>query len=229
MNQKILNGKGPMDLNMVMDILKSMRGQKFSDGDAHPIAKIMEGGSFLVPSVPATADGGIRDGMGSVKQSIIGAILRGTGYFVYTSETNAETCIETYGFQHIDGRCYGLWLQEKGGLYHAENNIYDAMQKYGINMVSFYKNVVECANGEVGQENVGNGDGYQKCFFNLKTWGDVKRSPCDTNGWKQFPELRLSDDICGNGVPLEKRPPPGKEKEEPQCRGKCIRGQGWIR
>jgi hypothetical protein len=85
MNNKILNGKGDLDLKMVMDILSSMRGSKFSDGDAHPIAKIMEGGAFLAKTDPVTAEGGLRDGFGTVKQSLIGAILRGTGYFVYAS------------------------------------------------------------------------------------------------------------------------------------------------
>jgi hypothetical protein len=219
MNQKILNGKGAMDLNMVIDILKSMRGQKFSEGDAHPIAKIMEGGSFLVPSVPKTAEGGIRDGMDSVKRSIIGALLRGTGYFVYTStDVNPEACGQKYGFQHIDGKCYGLYLQEKGGLYRGAQEIYDKMQTYGINMVEFYKNVVDCNNGEVGEENVGNGNGYQKCFFNLKTFSDTFESPCDSEGWRQFPELRLTDFICRQPDPPEVVP----------CHNRCIRGQGWY-
>lgn len=219
MNQKILNGKGDMDLKKVIDILKEMRGQKFSGGDMHPIAQIMEGGSFLVPAVPKTADDGILSGMMTIKRSIIGIILRGTGYFVYTTDkTEKQKCLDYYGSRHIEGRCYSLYLQEKGGLYRGSKEIYDKMEKY-IKMDEFYKNVVDCNNGEVSETNVGNSDGYQKCFFNLRTFGDKFEGPCESEGWRKFPELRLTDDIC--------RAP--KPKDPLPCyANRCIRGQGWY-
>lgn len=103
-----------------------------------------------------------------------------------------------------------MYLQEKGGLYRTTQDVIDKMQNYGINTADIYRNIVDCNNGEIGDANVGNGDGYQKCFFDLRTFGGTFKSPCDSEGWKKSPELRLNDDICH--PPKLKGPVPCRSK-----------------
>lgn len=87
---------GEMNLDKVIDILKDIRSQEFSDGDAHPIAKITEGGSSFAGTKSNSrewldeVDAPLQSGVDDIKQSLIGTILRATGFFVHVSNPAAE-------------------------------------------------------------------------------------------------------------------------------------------
>lgn len=95
-------------------------------------------------------------------------------YFEKYHKTKDEPECGSKGAYEIDGKCYILRRIEEGARRDGSENwrprledeYLDAMEKYGIDIEKFMKNIIEC-NNEEGDDEAQFDDEYPKCFFGM--------------------------------------------------------------
>lgn len=95
-------------------------------------------------------------------------------FFEKYHKTTDEPKCDRKGAYEIDGKCYILRRIEEGARRDGSENwrprledeYLDAMEKYGIDIKKFVKNIVDCNNEEADDEAQFD-DEYPKCFFGM--------------------------------------------------------------
>lgn len=101
-NSKLFGGKDDIDIQELVNFVASARGGQPST-TLHPISQVFAGGGFLVPPSDSQLDEGLNAGMKSVKQGILGAVLRAMNYYVFVDTTrDQKACDAITGARFIN-------------------------------------------------------------------------------------------------------------------------------
>lgn len=95
-------------------------------------------------------------------------------YFGHYHKTRDQPECGKKGAYEVDGKCYILRRIEDCPRRDAgekwrprlEDEYLDAMEKYGVDLKKFIKNIIDCNNKEA-EEDVQFDDDYPKCFFGM--------------------------------------------------------------
>ncbi|KAJ4188601.1 hypothetical protein NW767_011891 [Fusarium falciforme] len=113
--------------------------------------------------------GSLAEGMRFMNHGLVGVTLKAMGYLVMVIKNYSESeCSEIEGSQDIDNDCYAVSTGSRGLSYKfmGAEDIKLLPEKYGIDMVEFFKNIRECST--LGDDlGVGSLTVYASCFFNL--------------------------------------------------------------
>ncbi|KAH7129706.1 hypothetical protein B0J13DRAFT_644541 [Dactylonectria estremocensis] len=121
-----------------------------------------------------------------MNQGLVGAILKAMGRLVLVIKDLDQTGYSMTGAQFIDNECYMIskgWLDGQYA-YMDEEDIKLLPEKYGFDMVEFYKNAKECSTLDIdgADPSVGSSTAYPACFFNLdfkETYTYCKHHSCE--------------------------------------------------
>jgi hypothetical protein len=154
-------------LSNLVDGMKSRGFQPVAD-DWDPAAVILSM-PWMGESESADLTGSLTEGVHFMNQRLVGVTLKAMGYLVMMIKNYSESeCSEIEGAQFIDNDCYAVSTGSRGLSYKfmGAEDIKILPEKYGIDMVEFFKNIRECST--LGDDlGVGSLTVYPACFFNL--------------------------------------------------------------
>ncbi|KAI5465680.1 hypothetical protein BGZ63DRAFT_479544 [Mariannaea sp. PMI_226] len=121
-----------------------------------------------------------------MNQGLVGAVLKAMGRLVILIKDLDQSKCTMPGSQFIDNECYMIskgWLDGEYA-YMEEADIKLLPEKYGFDMVQFYKNVKECKslNLDAADPSVGSSTDYPACFFSMdfkETYTYCKHHSCE--------------------------------------------------
>lgn len=154
-------------LSDLVDGMKSRGFQPVAD-DWDPTAVILSM-PWMGESESVDLMGSLTEGVRFMNQGLVGVTLKAMGYLVMMIKNFSESeCSEIEGSQFIDNDCYAVSTESRGLSYKfmGAEDIKLLPEKYGIDMVEFFKNIRECCT--LGDDlGVGSLTINPTCFFNL--------------------------------------------------------------
>lgn len=171
-----LMGEGKDGDKILDDLLEQMKNMgltSFGSEYESPVSKVLAGGKFMPPATESDINKAFDEGFKSMRHGMIGNYLAGLRGFVQKDETTKQGDCKAEQGKYWDGSaCHSLLV--KNVLDKIEPFSDDTIKKfkdYDLNFETFMKNVIDCNNGKVDENNFNIEGDYPKCYFGL-TWAD---------------------------------------------------------
>jgi hypothetical protein len=102
---KLFGGDDDIKIEDVISTIQGIRGIS-GNSALNPIAQLFSGGAFLNPASSAHLDDAINDGFNTVKQNLVGTVIKTIGYYVFVdTNRNSDACGGIVGARWINDVC----------------------------------------------------------------------------------------------------------------------------